>query len=238
MSSSLSTRIDHVERFVDKEITDFKSRLIAGDDEGVGGGGELQTLIGKSFDYMNDKFKVLKSAIPITIDELGIELEKKSESIRKESHQTFTRSIVECEDEIVSLKFKTCDIDRVFQEKLSLLENKYSTDVGALRQQVDKISNFSRFDRLELELREYKGKLQTCEQKLLDTNQKLEYVLSKINDANYNQNNSNSGFTSGESIRASCKQQKILDDINEVVKCRVRTKGKHTCNQNSRSSAA
>lgn len=214
MSDSLSNRLDRMEKSVDNDIKECKSRLIAGEEERL----EMKNLIGKGYDYTDEKFKILKTAIPITIDELGVELEKKAEISRKHS-STETKGLFKvCEEEIASVKTCTCNIEKVFTDKLTMLENKQNTEMCALRQRVDKLASYNcpqRIERLESDLKDYQGRLESCERRLAETNQRLEQAVSNINNQSNATGGPSDGFIREDEYRNSDRQQKRLDDFAE-----------------------
>lgn len=172
-------RQDHFEKFMDKSMGELKDRMITTEDER----GEMKNLISKSYEYTDQRVNALKSAIPITIDELGSEIERKMESINDDSRLTSQKTFVELKTNIGEVGTRVDTLERVFQEKLSQVEQGHKLEIKALHERLDNLTrnkDSPDVGNLQNELRTCKDRLAGYESELGKTNRKLDEALLKI----------------------------------------------------------
>lgn len=209
--SNHTLRLDHFEQFMDKEIKGLKSRLGANDEER----GEMKNLISKAYEYADQKVNALKSAIPITIDELGSEIERKMESISDENKSDSQRFQGETESKIGRVNSRVDNLERILNDKISQIEESHKLEIKAIHERLDVLARGNDpalVNNLQTELRSCKEKLSGYERELGNTNRRLDDAMKKIQALS-------SGDTSFESTnntkRLEQKQQKMFDEFSE-----------------------
>lgn len=212
--SNTSLRLDHYEQFMDKRVQGLKNRLNANDDER----GELKTLISKSYEYTEQKVNALKSAIPITIDELGSEIERKMESISEESKADSRIFCENTESKIGAVNSRVDTLERVFNEKLSRVEETHKAELKIIHGRLDTLSKGSdpsKINSLQEELRSCKTKLAGYETELGITNRKLDDAILKIQALSQGDTTFQTAGVNPNKIEQ--KHQRMFDELTERI---------------------
>lgn len=204
-------KIDYVKKYVDKSVDDLKLKMQASEEER----GELRTIIGKSYDYVDEKINALKRAIPVTMDELGVDIERKQEEMNDELRIALGKTIEKADSRIGSVSRRVDNLEKTLHEKISLTEKNTRIELDAIRENLKKFSpegNNVKVQALQTELHRCQEKLATYEGELSKTNKKLDEALAKINNLD-----PNTGFTEQcSNIRKlEQKQQRALEEFSD-----------------------
>lgn len=198
-------------------MTAINYKLEAGDCERA----ELKSQIGKSYEYTDERINNLKCAIPITIDEICTDLERKFHENHTDTRATVRNSISKVETDLGGVVTRVNTIERVFHDKLSLLENKQSEELAEVRRQLTNLpANQCKGHSNEVsrELGDWKSKMKECREKLLEYDEKLAIMNRRLDEAcskiNHLQNNGPYFEPMGLAERE-LHQKRILDDIGE-----------------------
>lgn len=221
MSTNFATKIDQVEKLIDNSVSEINNKLEANDCEHA----EIKSLIGKSYEYTDDRFHTLKSAIPVTIDEIYTDLERKFHENHTEHKMSVGNSISKVETDLGGLSLRVSTIERVFQEKLSMCENKQTEELAEVRRQLVKLSANQckgHSNDVVRELKDYKQQVEVCKEKMREyderlaaTNRRLDEALSKINQSQNNGSHCGPQFDTMGLSNREIHQQRTLDDYGE-----------------------
>lgn len=209
--SQHSIRLDRVEKFAIKNVDELKLKMQASDEER----GELRVLIGKTYDYVDEKVNALKRAIPVTMDELGVDLERKQEETNDEMRIAVGKTIDKADKKIGSVSVRVDNLEKTMHEKFSVLEKNTRTELEAVRSKLSTSTGTptgcdnTLVQQLHLELKNCQEKLLTYERELSKTNTKLDKALSDLD--------SNKGFSEqGSNLRKhEQKQQRALEELSD-----------------------
>lgn len=187
LSSNIVSRLDQVERNVEKSVSEINNKLEVNDDEHT----ELKSLISKTYDYTDDRFQTLKSAIPVTIDEICSDLERKFYESNAGVKLALGESISKIEVDLERATHRINSIEKVFQEKLTMCENKQSQELAEVRRQLNEIATKQckgHSNEVSIELRECREEMNACKVKMREydeqlraTNSRLDETLSQLN---------------------------------------------------------
>lgn len=142
--TSLSDRVEHVEAFTDKSITQIDGKMNTFD----GSKSELTKLIGNTYAYVDEKFGSLKLAIPETLAEISQEFEGKFTTYKGEVVLAVSTEVAKIPaathlQQQVRTRLET-KFDQLFSQKLAEVDERLRRQKGEVTKTInEQIANIT-----------------------------------------------------------------------------------------------